>query len=355
MKRFVLTTLAVLALGLVSVGADEPNEEEAAQLSGSCGEIKNRNASSQFGSNLWLEYIVETARPYNSFDCPWLSVSVEAYVVGVPGSAHSGSDLYTATARRQVPVPSPGEWQTNGKHYRNYLWFFSFSNGETSSKAYVQAMSEEEPQNEGGGYGGACGPNPEDLCEAASSNGGDSASPIIVDVDRNGYELTSLEDGVFFDLDADGAPELVSWTRATSDEAFLAMDRNGNGRIDDGSELFGNNTPVYPTGARITASNGFEALKFLETSAFGRSERNEVIDERDAAFARLLLWTDRNHNGLSEPDELQPVTDVGLQAVATDYRVSRRRDQFGNEFRQRAKATWGEGEAFVYDVWLLRR
>src|SRR5687767_8024630 len=174
-------------------------------------------------------------------------------------------------------------------------------------------------------------------------NGPGSASPIIIDVDRNGYQLTSLDDGVFFDLDADGVAELVSWTRATSDEAFLAMDRNGNGRIDDGSELFGNNTPVYATGARITASNGFEALKFLENSTFGRSERNGVINASDAAFARLLLWTDRNHNGLSEPDELQPVTAIGLQTIATDYRLSRRHDQFGNEFRQRAKATWSDG------------
>jgi hypothetical protein len=356
MKRFVLVTLAILALGFVSVGADEPSEEEAAQLTGNCGEIKNRNSSYQFGSNLWLEYIVETARPVNSFECPWLSVSVEAYVVGVPGSARSSSDFFTATARRQIPVPSSGEWQTNGRHYRNYLWFFSFSNGETSSTTDVQVPSEEPPPpSEGEGFGGACGSNPEDLCDAASSNGGDSASPIIIDVDRNGYDLTSLEDGVFFDLDADGVAELVSWTHGLSDDAFLALDRNGNGRIDDGSELFGNNTPIYPTGARITASNGFEALKFLEGPAYGGSNRDQVLDASDAAFARLVLWTDANHNGISEPAELQPVTAIRLEAIDTQYRLSRRHDRFGNEFRQRAKARWHDGEAFVFDVWLLRR
>ena len=355
MKRFVLTTLVILALGFVTVGADEPTEEEAAQLTGSCGEIKNRNSSSQFGDSLWLEYIVETARPMNSFDCPWLTVSVEAWVVNVSGSAYSNTGPFTASVRRQIPVPHAGNWQTNGKHYRNYLWIFSYLNGETSSIASIGGSNEQESSWGGAGVGTEACPDPEAFCNAAGDGSGGQGSPIIIDVDRDGYRLTSLEDGVFFDLDGDGSAELVSWTRLESDDAFLAMDRNGNGRIDDGSELFGNYTPMYPTGARITASNGFEALKFLETPAFGRSERNEVIDGRDAAFSRLLLWTDRNHNGLSEPDELQPATGIGLQSIATDYRLSRKQDRFGNEFRQRAKATWSEGQAFIYDVWLQRR
>ena len=75
--------------------------------------------------------------------------------------------------------------------------------------------------------------------------------PIIVDTANDGYHLTSVEDGVRFDLDADGTPELVAWTRPGSDDAFLAIDRNGNGRIDDGTELFGNHTPVY-AGIRIS-------------------------------------------------------------------------------------------------------
>ena len=77
----------------------------------------------------------------------------------------------------------------------------------------------------------------------------------------------------------------------------------------------------------------------------------------------MLLWTDRNHNGISEPDELQPVSGSSLKAISTDYKASKLRDQFGNEFRQRAIATFGnkncgkncqETRRFVYDVWLTQ-
>ena len=112
MNRRIATVLVLISLALVPARADDPIEEEAAQLSGMCGEIKNRNVSSQFGSGLWLEYIAETARPVNSFECPWLTVSVEAYVVGVPGSGHSASGPFVASSRRQIPVPYAGEWQT---------------------------------------------------------------------------------------------------------------------------------------------------------------------------------------------------------------------------------------------------
>ncbi len=354
MRKFVTTALAIGALGFVPIYADDPTEEEAAQLTGSCGEIKNRNTSYQFGTGLWLEYIAETARPLNTFDCPWLSVSVEAHVVGVPGSASSSWGGFVASVRRQIPVPNEGEWQTNSNHYRNYLWLFSYWHGTLSSMAMVK-RSDEQPPPDNSGYGGECGGDPEAPCETASSNGGDSASPIVIDVDGNGYHLTSVDDGVRFDLDADGVAELVAWTRADSGDAFLAFDRNGNGRIDDGSELFGNHTPAFPGRMDITAANGFEALRFLEGPAYGRAARDEVLTARDDAFSKILLWTDRNHNGFSEPDELQPAAAAGLLAIETDYQTARRRDAFGNEFRQRAKVIWPRGEAFAYDVWLRRR
>ena len=289
MNRFVSAMLAMLMAAFVPAHADDPTEEEAAQLTGQCGEIKNRNTSSQFGSGVWLEYIAETVRPVNTFECPWLSVSVEVYVVGVHGSAHAATGMFVATSRRQIPVPSPGEWQTNSNHYRNYLWLFSFNAGTMSSKAEVTAAAEQVPSfEEAEEDENFCGGDSDTPCVASGPNEPDS--PIIIDVDRNGYHLTSLEDGVFFDLDADGALDFVAWTHPSSEDAFLALDRNGNGRIDNGAELFGNHTPAYATRSSITASNGFEALKFLESPSVrtGGAERGRQREGRRVCPAAAL-------------------------------------------------------------------
>ena len=61
------------------------------------------------------------------------------------------------------------------------------------------------------------------------------------------------------------------------------------------------------------------------------------IDNRDAVFSKLRLWRDANHNGISEADELHPLSDFGIESISLDYKESRHKDRFGNEFRYRAK------------------
>jgi hypothetical protein len=191
-------------------------------------------------------------------------------------------------------------------------------------------------------------------------NGGECVftpgSPIIVDLGRDGYHLTNVENGVLFDLNADGTAEHVSWTQADSDDAFLAMDRNGNGRIDDGSELFGNHTPVYADRFDVRARNGFDALNFLEGPGYGVSTFDQVIDRRDAVFSRLLLWRDLNHNGISETEELQTLESAGVSSISSIYKEKKRVDGEGNEFRLKSQIVWMDGTVdSVYDVWLRRR
>jgi hypothetical protein len=173
--------------------------------------------------------------------------------------------------------------------------------------------------------------------------------PIVISMDRGGYRFTSARRGVPFDLDASGAPEQVAWTVADSEVAFLALDRNGNGLIDSGAELFGNHTPVTP-GTSATTPNGFEALRFAQLGA-----ADDVLTANDPVWSQLLLWTDRNHNGLSEPDEIQRLCESGIVAISLVYEESRRVDRFGNEFRQRGTIQWADGRTqVIYDVWLRR-
>ena len=179
-------------------------------------------------------------------------------------------------------------------------------------------------------------------------------SPILVDLENEGFPLS--DDPVLFDLDADGTRERTNWTAAGSSVAFLALDRDGNGAIESGLELFGNNTRLS-TGEK--AQYGYIALAEYDLQALG-GNFDGVIGPEDAVWPRLRLWIDRNHDGISQPDELVTLDQAGILKLAYDYEISKRRDRFGDRFLAKGTA-WRENrhgkprEIPLWDVWFVRR
>jgi hypothetical protein len=177
------------------------------------------------------------------------------------------------------------------------------------------------------------------------------ASPIIVDTTGRGFHLTSANEGVEFDILGEGLKFKIAWTAANSGDAFLALDRNRNGYVDSGKELFGNMTEQ----PQVSDRNGFLALAEFDKPENG-GNGDGIIDKRDGVFSRLLLWIDDNHDGVSQPGELHSLPELGVFSISLHYLEAQKVDQYGNLFHYRAAVNPGprDGESkdgrWAYDV-----
>lgn len=182
-----------------------------------------------------------------------------------------------------------------------------------------------------------------DRCNTGTDDGNnDGSSPIIIS-EAGHFVLTSASNGVRFDLDADGVEEQTAWTASGSGLKFLALDVNGNGKIDNGRELFGNYTFK-------NVAHGFQALGAYDANDFGDGPVGDgAIDFLDSVWDDLLLWEDANHDGVSQPQELFSVADSGLKYLAVNpVTESRRMDKYGNTFRFQSMLEWQDGRRFPY-------
>lgn len=171
----------------------------------------------------------------------------------------------------------------------------------------------------------------------------DCQSPILIVKTGGRYELSDESDPVLFDLLGYGQPSRVTWTARGSGLAFLALDRNLNGTIDNGYELFGNYAPRPEDRSK---TNGFAWL-----ANYDSEPQNGMIDEFDPIWSYLLLWEDANHDGISQRDELSRLADSDITALGLDYKATARRDPAGNFLRYKARLWRGGHTAPYYDVY----
>ena len=142
------------------------------------------------------------------------------------------------------------------------------------------------------------------------------SDPIILDLDGDGYELTNHRDGARFDIQGNGARARTAFV--TGGDAFLAIDRNGDGIINSGRELFGDQNG---------AVNGFEELRKFDSNG------DNVINRLDKDFDRLLLFRD-NGNGFTEAGELLTLKDAGIDEISLHYEDVNARTSGGNRLGQ---------------------
>ncbi|PTD96445.1 calcium-binding protein [Pseudothauera lacus] len=170
------------------------------------------------------------------------------------------------------------------------------------------------------------------------------ASPVILDLDGTGINTVGLDAGVYFDHAADGFAERTGWLGAG--DGLLVWDRNGDGAINSGRELFGSET-VLASG--LKAVNGFEALRELDINGDG------VIDANDPAFAELRVWVDANVDGRTGEGELLTLEEAGVQAINVTYSHSNHVDAHGNAHKQVGSFVTTGGETrTAADVWFVK-
>lgn len=280
-----------------------------------------------------------------------------------------GTIIFSTVQSPQItcPVTCPGCPTPSGnKPCRQAVWNTTYCKWDRSPCDVAQCLSglntlgEKFREGDSSNLCNGCNADPNEVILCQQSGGTYDyiicecpQSPIIIDVSGNGFNLTSLENGIVFDINGDGRSDRIAWSSADSDDAWLALDRNNNGLVDNGLELFGNSTsqPAPPAGE---ARNGFLALAVFDELTNGGNVDGK-INYQDAIFTELRLWQDVNHNGISEANELKTLSELGLATLDLDYKSSRRTDEHGNKFKYRAKVKDVQGAQigrWAWDVFL---
>ncbi len=171
-------------------------------------------------------------------------------------------------------------------------------------------------------------------------------SPLVIDLDGDG--LAFADRTVRFDLHARGQAQRTSWIGPR--EALLAVDLDGDGKINSGAELFGNASDC--DGRRCF--DGVVALARFDRAVDGGNGDGR-IDRDDAVFSRLLLWRDANQDGVSQPAELTSPDELGLVGLDVGGATYQTERYLGGTSTVRLRVLTREGFRDAYDVWFYTR
>ncbi|AXG45328.1 hypothetical protein GPY51_23000 [Photorhabdus laumondii subsp. laumondii] len=158
-------------------------------------------------------------------------------------------------------------------------------------------------------------------------------TPLIIDLTGDGI-ITIAENGsIYFDHDNDGIVESSGWIEANN--AFLVWDKNGDGKINNGNELFGNNS-ILKNG--VKSVNGFAALADLDDNFDG------IFDQNDSLWNSLELWIDANKDGITDDGELYKLSESGISAINLTYKENGFKDINGNIHGFESSVLWNNGD-----------
>ncbi len=136
--------------------------------------------------------------------------------------------------------------------------------------------------------------------------------PLALDLDGDGLETVGTTAGVLFDHDASGVRKNTGWIKA--DDGLLVFDRNNDGVINNGRELFGDNTLKYDGSG--TCADAFEALAQEDTNGDG------VVNHLDDNWGSLKVWRDLNQDGISQAEELFTLEELGITSLNLDKKAA---------------------------------
>jgi hypothetical protein len=160
-----------------------------------------------------------------------------------------------------------------------------------------------------------------------------SPAPLLVVLDDTVPSLGTAARGVMFDLNGTGRVTRVAWPTGGR-TGWLVHDRNSNGRVDGGAELF---SAANRTTSGSHALNGFVALSRLDAN------RDGLVSRKDAPSSELKIWIDRNENGVSDAGELFSLADLGIESIATRATAVAEVDRNGSRLVLRASVRLTEG------------